>query len=194
MKFSKEAILRELKSWGGLAIIFGGLYITGLHTEASALLQRVILATGLRNADTDGHVSGKADYSWKMLEWNTQKQIQLSDFKGKTVFINVWASWCPPCIAEMPSIQSLYDQLKNNEDVVFIMLNIDEDKEKANKFLKRKNYTFPIYERNSPTPEIFQSRSIPVTFVINKQGEIIYSHKGIANYDSQSFVNMLTSD
>ncbi|AZQ64139.1 TlpA family protein disulfide reductase [Flammeovirga pectinis] len=194
MKITKKFLLKELKSWGIFVAIIGTLYFTGLLTDVAGTLQRFVVATGIVNADTEQGISGKADYNWVLKEFESGKQVKLSDFKGKMIFLNIWASWCPPCIAEMPSIQSLYDQLKNREDVVFILLNVDEDKMKASKFLKRKDYTFPIYQKVTSVPSIFYSNSIPSTYVINKDGEVIYNHQGLANYDSESFINMLTSD
>ncbi|OHX67315.1 TlpA family protein disulfide reductase [Flammeovirga pacifica] len=190
----KEKVIKELKSWGVILIIFGGLYITGLHTEVFGFLQRILVSTGIVNADTEVEHLGYTDYKWQVAEFKSGEKINFDEFKGKTVFLNIWASWCPPCIAEMPSIEGLYQKLKDKDDVVFVILNVDEDKSKAEKFLKRKDFSFPVYSRNAPTPPIFQSRSIPTTFVINKEGEIIFKHTGLANYDTDDFVKMLSSN
>lgn len=192
MKITKQSIIKELKSWGIFLLILGGLYYSGMLMEVSAGLQRVLLFSGLVDASSTPSYSGQTDYKWKLETFDEEKAIDFSTFKGKKVFLNVWASWCPPCIAEMPSIEALYQKFKDNENVVFIMLNVDEDKSKAEKFLKRKKYTFPIYRSVSKTPSIFYSNSIPSTYVINEKGEIIFKHQGLANYNSESFINMLT--
>ncbi|MBD0403145.1 TlpA disulfide reductase family protein [Flammeovirga sp. EKP202] len=192
MNISKQSIIKELKSWGFFVILLGGLYITGALPEVSALIQRGLLMTGLMNASSSEEYVGKTDYNWKLEEFESGERIDFSAFKGKKVFLNVWASWCPPCIAEMPSIEKLYQHFKGDDNVVFIMLNVDEDKLKAEKFLKRKGYSFPIYRRITSTPSIFQSNSIPSTYVINEKGEVIFKHQGLANYYSDSFINMLT--
>ncbi|WP_044211155.1 TlpA disulfide reductase family protein [Flammeovirga sp. OC4] len=192
MNISKQSIIKELKSWGFFVILLGGLYITGALPEVSAMIQRGLLMTGLMNASSSEGYVGKTDYSWQLAKFETDQAVDFASFKGKKVFLNVWASWCPPCIAEMPSIEKLYQHFEKDDNVVFIMLNVDEDKEKAEKFLKRKEYTFPVYRRRTSTPSVFQSNSIPSTYVINEKGEVIFKHQGLANYYSDSFINMLT--
>ncbi|KXX67980.1 TlpA disulfide reductase family protein [Flammeovirga sp. SJP92] len=192
MNISKQSIIKELKSWGFFVILLGGLYITGALPEVSALMQRGLLMTGLMNASSSEGYVGKTDYNWKLEKFETGEAVDFKAFKGKKVFLNVWASWCPPCIAEMPSIEKLYQHFKDDENVVFMMLNVDEDKIKAEKFLKRKGYSFPNYRRVTSTPSVFQSNSIPSTYVINEKGEVIFKHQGLANYYSDSFINMLT--
>lgn len=192
MKFTKETIIKELKSWGIFLIVLVGLYYSGLLVPISAGIQRALLYTGLMNASPSESYNGKTDYQWKLETFEEEAEIDFASFKGKKIFLNVWASWCPPCIAEMSSIEALYSNFKDDENVIFIMLNVDEDKSKAEKFLKRKEFTFPVYRRKSTTPSVFYSNSIPTTYVINEKGEIIFKHQGLANYNSESFINMLT--
>src|SRR5690606_9816177 len=71
--------------------------------------------------------------------------IELADQKGKVVFINFWATWCPPCIAEMPSIQSLYNEFKGNEKVMFLMVDVDNKPEKSQKFMDKRKFDMPVY-------------------------------------------------
>ncbi|MBB3700593.1 redoxin family protein [Flammeovirga yaeyamensis] len=193
---NKQKIIKELKSWGIIVSVFGVLYFTGLHVEVFGFIQRLTLATGLRNADADTEERGRygsTDYKWMLQDYTTGEKVNLEEFKGKTVFLNVWATWCPPCVAEMPSIEGLYQKLKDNEDIVFVMLSVDEKPENVGEFMKRKKFTFPVYQEITSTPSVFQTRSIPTTFVFDKNGEIIFKHTGIANYDTEDFVKMLTS-
>ncbi|HSN61268.1 MAG TPA: TlpA disulfide reductase family protein, partial [Ferruginibacter sp.] len=76
--------------------------------------------------------------------------VSTAGLKGKVVFINFWASWCPPCQAEMPSLHGLYNKLKDDNRFVFLFINEDEDKEKATTYLKKNNYSFPIYSTAGP--------------------------------------------
>ncbi|MEM1409105.1 MAG: TlpA disulfide reductase family protein, partial [Bacteroidota bacterium] len=96
----KKKIIKELKSWGVMAVIFVVLYLTGLHTEVAAFAQRMILSTGVFTADTEIPASEQkgVDYDFKLqdLEGNI---TDFEDFKGKVIFLNIWASWCAPCIA-----------------------------------------------------------------------------------------------
>ncbi|TRX52684.1 TlpA family protein disulfide reductase [Fulvivirga sp. M361] len=184
-------MIKELKSWGIIVVLFLTLYLSGLHTEVAAFAQRIILSTGLIAPDTELSIEEKedVDYNFKLqdLEGNV---VSLSEFKNKVIFLNVWASWCPPCIAEMPSIQSLYDKI-DNDDIIFIMLSMDKKSAKAKKFIDRKKYTFPVYTAASKVPDVFRAPSIPTTYVISKEGKIVSKKVGMANYDKKSFLKFL---
>ncbi|NJI71755.1 TlpA family protein disulfide reductase [Sphingobacterium kitahiroshimense] len=111
--------------------------------------------------------------------------VNMNDLKGKVVFINFWATWCPPCIAEMPSIATLYERLKGNSEVVFLIVEIEGESEKANKFMTRKQLNLPVYYPNSQIPKEWLGGSIPTTLIINKHGEIATKHEGLADYSRQ---------
>src|SRR5690554_1291113 len=95
--------------------------------------------------------------------------IRLSSLKGKVVFINFWATWCPPCIAEMPTIQKLYSEFKDNDKVSFIMLDVDNQREKSQKFMDKRKFDLPVYTPESSIPSTYLSGAIPTTLVLNKR-------------------------
>lgn len=186
-------IKKELKEWAVFGVIVLVLYMTGLHTNVAAFAQRMILETGLMSANTEAPVNPKdADYNFKLkdLEGNEKS---LSDFKGKVIFMNIWATWCPPCIAEMPNIQELYNKI-DNEDIVFVMLSMDNDLSKVQRYVDKKEYTFPVYMAASRVPEVFRAPSIPTTMVISPEGKIISKKVGMANYNKKSFINFLNKN
>lgn len=111
--------------------------------------------------------------------------VNMNDLKGKVVFINFWATWCPPCIAEMPCIATLYERLKGNSEVVFLIVEIEGESEKANKFMAGKQLNLPVYYPNSQIPKEWLGGSIPTTLIINKHGEIATKHEGLADYSRQ---------
>ncbi|MGA6117285.1 TlpA family protein disulfide reductase [Sphingobacterium anhuiense] len=111
--------------------------------------------------------------------------VNMNDLKGKVVFINFWATRCPPCIAEMPSIATLYERLKGNSEVVFLIVEIEGESEKANKFMAGKQLNLPVYYPNSQIPKEWLGGSIPTTLIINKHGEIATKHEGLADYSRQ---------
>ena len=111
--------------------------------------------------------------------------VNMNDLKGKVVFINFWATWCPPCIAEMPSIATLYERLKGNSEVIFLIVEIEGESEKANKFMTGKQLNLPVYYPNSQIPKEWLGGSIPTTLIINKHGEIATKHEGLADYSRQ---------
>ena len=114
----------------------------------------------------------------------------MAQFKGKVIFINLWASWCPPCVAEMPSINDLYQSIKE-DSIVFLMISLDQDRNKALDYVKGKEFNFPVYFPAKSLPLQFQSETIPTTFVLDKSGNIAVEEKGLANYDNEEFRDFL---
>jgi len=112
------------------------------------------------------------------------KSVELSALKGKVVFINFWATWCPPCRAEMPSINTLYNKFKDSSDVVFLMVDVDGKYEKSYSFIKQNGYAFPLYVPASAIPSSFLGNAIPTTVILNKKGKIAMRHEGGADYSS----------
>lgn len=189
---AKLKLKKELKEWGIFIVIILTLYFTGLHTQVAAVAQRAVLATGIANPDTDPiETKEKAAYDFTLTALDGSR-LDFETVKDKVVFINMWATWCPPCIAEMPSIQGMYEQYKDNPNVVFAMISFDKDPKKAEKFVQKKGFTMPIYFPNeTQIPKVYQSDGIPTTYVIDKDGYIAYKKIGMANYESKSFAKFM---
>lgn len=124
------------------------------------------------------------NYNWQFVDDNG-RLFELNSAKGKVLFLNLWATWCPPCIAEMPSIQELYNNYKDNPDVVFVFATTDP-KSTVDAFMQKNNYTIPSHYIQSIAPEQLASRSIPTTFLIGRNGEIAIRKVGSANWNGQS--------
>src|SRR6056297_1440744 len=130
---------RSFIEWGVIFAIGAVLYATGWHTEVLGTLQRGMLWTGLFDADTskieniDGPMLSDSDYHFAM-ETVDGQTVSLNNFRGDVVFVNVWASWCPPCVAEMPTIETLYQAVGDHANVEFILLSMDQNREKAVNF------------------------------------------------------------
>lgn len=116
----------------------------------------------------------------------TGKLYNVDKLKGKVLFINFWATWCPPCKAEMPSIQTLYNKFKENDKVEFLLVEIENDLEGANKFLKQENLVLPVVYPNSSIPEEWLSGAIPTTVILNKAGELVSREQGMRDYSAKS--------
>jgi peroxiredoxin len=100
------------------------------------------------------------------------KQHKLSDYKGKTVVVNFWGTFCPPCKNEMPAIQHQYDKF-NQQDVVFLGLNLGESKITVQSFLDQNKITFPILmDDNEATRKRYSVMNYPTTFFITPGGTI----------------------
>ena len=124
-----------------------------------------------------------SSYQWQ-LKNSTGKTVSLEAYKGKIIFINFWATWCPPCIAEMPSIQKLYADYQDK--MVFLFVTTDSF-EKANAFMIKENLTLPVYQSLSNPPLEMESSTIPATYLIDQSGNVIVAKIGTADWNSDSF-------
>ena len=111
--------------------------------------------------------------------------------KGKIVFINFWASWCPPCRAEMSSVNELYKKLKDDERFVFLLISEDDDKTKAKEYMESNHFILPIYYREGSVSDKMYNGTLPTTLVVNKEGKIVLKHEGIGGYNTEAFVLQL---
>lgn len=118
------------------------------------------------------------------------KKISLSDLKGKIVFINFWATWCGPCVEEMPSIQNLKNKFKNDE-IVFIMLNIESNLSKAKKFMKQRNLDLPVHIAGSRVPSSLFKNVVPTTLIYNKQGKLEANIQGMRDFGDDEIYQAL---
>ncbi|WP_028376762.1 TlpA family protein disulfide reductase [Leeuwenhoekiella sp. MAR_2009_132] len=183
-----------------LLIAVAVIYFTGMHKPIIATVQRGILKTGLLNPDlkqtknntdaTDSEVLVKADLDVSF--YNEQNElVSLKSLSDKPIFLNFWATWCPPCIAEMPGISNLYQDQK--DEVNFVLVSFDTDFQKARDFKAKKGYTFPIYRIANDLPDMYNTGSLPTTICIDAQSNLALTHMGMADYDTQDFRNYLNS-
>jgi len=173
-------------------IFVGFLQITGLWGSASAFAQILILKTGILNVGMETEKTpANFDYNFSIKDLKGNR-ISFDQFKGKVVFINLWATWCGPCKAEMPGIQSLSEKLKG-EPIEFVMLSVDKEAAlpKVTTYLDKNQFTFPVFMPLGYLPETMQVPSIPTTFVISKDGKILMKEVGTRNYNTKKMVNFL---
>jgi thiol-disulfide isomerase/thioredoxin len=179
----KPKIRKELIEWVIMITVFGVIYLGGWHTELIGRLQQAVLYTGIISPDkVDEEKSASYDFT---LETLNGESLSFSEMKGKVVFINFWATWCPPCIAEMPDIHALFKE--KGDEVEFVMISLDQDEQKAKDFIERKEFEFPVYYLRSALPSSYDTHSIPTTYVIGKDGLIKVENHGMAKYSSESF-------
>jgi thiol-disulfide isomerase/thioredoxin len=117
--------------------------------------------------------------------------VNLQDFKGKVVFINLWASWCRPCREEMPSIQKLFDKTKE-KNVQFVMLAMDDDFGKSLGYFNASKFTLPAFYPATALPELLNVQGIPATFIFNAKGELVKRIEGGDNYDTEEYLKLLS--
>jgi thiol-disulfide isomerase/thioredoxin len=130
-----------------------------------------------------------ADFS---LESISGAQVTSASMRGKIVFLNFWATWCPPCRAEMPAIEKLSRKMKG-KDFVVLALDIQEDSGTVESFLKEYGYTFPILlDSKGEVAAEYGVRNIPTTFILDKSGNLIASMIGGAEWDAARSVEVFT--
>lgn len=183
---------RTFIEWGLLLLVAGTLYATGYHTQVIGMAQRGLLATGLIKPTFTVNEDQMRDAGSEFYFADEDHQTtSIANHRGKVVFLNIWASWCPPCIAEMPSIMSLYSDFKNDDEVEFLLVSVDEDFKDAKQFVESRKLDLPIYHFRGKDPAIFNSGVVPTTYVITPSGKIAMEKKGMAAYDSPEFAEFL---
>lgn len=138
-------------------------------------------------AATEGSVDSE-DILFKSIDGQI---VNIKDQQGKVIFINFWATWCPPCVAEMPSIQKLYSTLKADDRILFLMVDMDNKPKKSQKFMDKRKFDLPVYTPASAIPSILFTRSLPTTIVLNKNRKIVFKHEGTADYSNAEFINYI---
>jgi thiol-disulfide isomerase/thioredoxin len=123
----------------------------------------------------------------RILPQNGQS-IDMSQYKGKYVFINYWATWCKPCVNEMPSLQRLTEKLKE-ENIVFLFAS-DETTEEIAMFKRSNNYNMEFVKIEDLAS--LGISAIPTSFVYNKNGEVIFAETGSREWDSDESIAMIT--
>ena len=177
MKITKEQIGNAIWILALVLILFTPV---GFHVRVwvSKVIAEVI------SADTveDDEQITLEDYHWNLVDLDG-KRTDFQSAKGKVAVVNVWATWCPPCVAELPKFVDLYADYKDK--VVFAFVANDE-KEKVVAFLKKKGYQLPVYLQASKAPAELESSTIPATYIISKSGKIVVDERGAANWNSES--------
>ena len=116
--------------------------------------------------------------------------VKLSDYRGKVVFLNIWATWCPPCREEMPSMESLYQRLKGR-NFEMLAVSIDQDGEKAVRpFVAKYGLTFPVLlDPDRKTYRLYGLTGVPETFIVDKSGIVIHKVIGSQNWMKKEWLD-----
>lgn len=185
------------KNWSTVFLV--GIFILLLVSpDTKAWLMRQIISTGLLNSKIEKKNIGKPveemtpsiSESFSVKDENG-KIINVSELKGKVVFINFWASWCPPCRAEFPSLQKFYEKYRSKNELVILTVNLDEDLDAGKMYLGKEKFTVPFLVPDGNIPKEYLSGSLPTTVVSDNTGKIRMKHDGMADYSKDSFYKQI---
>ena len=130
-----------------------------------------------------------SSYDWRLQSLNGS-QLNFTRSQNKPVVLNFWATWCPPCIAEMPSFQNLYDDYKDKADFYFVT---NEERETIKKFTSKGDYNLPVYSPLEQQPQPLQASSLPTTYIIDRNGKVHIQKVGAADWNSDEVRDLLDS-
>lgn len=131
-----------------------------------------------------------ANFSWTFNDLD-DRPVKLERFKGKTIFLNMWATWCPPCVREMPSIARLAEEPKlQGKDIAFVCVSSDERSEDVRRYLEGRSWKMQFFRAES-LPRVFLTDGIPATFIIAPDGRIAAKQVGEAKWDAPETIALL---
>lgn len=163
--------------------------IPGPRKTMLTTLHRVVLhvkAPRIMNEEKQAVLSD-LEYNW-LLAWDENEPFYFSDLRNTVVVLNYWATWCPPCVAEMPELQSLYK--KYGERVAF-MLVTSEKPDVVKAFMDKNQYLMPVFYMASAPPAPLAFNAYPTTYIISKDGRVVSKKTGAANWDSRATEKIL---
>ena len=162
-------------------------------TIAIKYVQEIMEKPELSAPDPEEMEVTNVDFESNMLFFQDLEgnEFSLRNFENKVLFINYWATWCNPCLAEMPSMAELYNQYKENDNIVFLYLS-KEDTNTIIDYIPKDDSLgqLPIYKVVTDD-DLFSTRGIPTTFIVNRNGEIVIKDVGSAVWNDQSVVDYL---
>jgi thiol-disulfide isomerase/thioredoxin len=184
MKFLKKNIIN--------ALFVALLLVIVLVPDAKALLLKGLMKIGFYQPN----IAAKEEVLSTNLEGIKFKNIKgelvdLGDLMGKVIFLNFWTTWCPPCRAEMPSLDKLYQTFKTDKNIVFIFADADGELAKASAFMQERKYELPVYRMESEIPDQIFKGTLPTTVIFDKEGRLSFHHQGMANYADQKIIDFL---
>ncbi len=171
-------------------ILFSLFLFVFFNADARSFVSQQMLKTGLFAPEIEEKQENVVTTDDILFKNADGEIVSLKSLEGKVVFINFWATWCPPCIAEMPSIQQLYNEI-GNQNIVFLMVDVDNQLKRSQKFMEKKGYTLPLYTPASVIPSNILDGSIPTTLILDKQGRKVLLHSGMGNYADKDFMAYL---
>ncbi len=176
-------------NWIWLLVLLGlALYLfTPLGFHVQVLVNRVLSHNPEPVATRTAEIPDLED--WKLTDMEG-KTFRVNSHDGEVRLLNFWASWCPPCVAEMPSLNALYGDYKDQVRFLFIAR---DQKERVNSYLKKEAYDFPVFFERGLTPKSLYYGGLPTTYILDKSGKIAVAHSGAADWNAPEVRALLDS-
>lgn len=143
--------------------------------------------------ESDGSEESSAEAVWNgdsamdfSAQTNAGDTFTLSEQAGTVVLINFWATWCGPCVEEMPALQDLYEEYGDSDNVRIILINAGESSQTVHRFLSQNGYTMPcIYDTDNTVNDQYGVMGIPYTVIFNKDGTVAETFEGSYGCEKQ---------
>ncbi len=185
---------KKRKNFWTVSIAIALLFIIGgilLSLKPNILSERA--NAGTHYADALGIVMYKKKVnapSFALKDINA-KEVRLDDLRGKIVFLNFWATWCPPCREEMPSMEKLYRKFKD-KDFIMLAINLREDGRAVKTFKEKIGLSFPIpLDSNGAVGSNYGIASIPTTYLVDREGNVIGVALGARDWSSRETFGLI---
>lgn len=160
----------------------------GLPVRAVLIRGVSMVTTRLLSLEKDPDEQVLLDsYQWDLIDKDGNR-VRFESFKDRVVLVNFWATWCPPCVAEMPGLQELYDLYGDKVSFLFVTT---DNKQRVLDFVRNRDYTFPVYFEVSRSPAPMISRSLPSTYIIDQNGKVVVEKVGAADWNSPKVHRLL---
>ena len=178
--FSSKNLLRGLIAIGLIAAIF---FIPQLaKAQVSTEAEKAFRDAGLTLLNKRQE---PVDFTLPLLNGGN---AALSSYKGKVIILNFWATWCPPCRAEMPSMETLYQRLKSR-GLELLAVDLDEDKASVQQFIRNGRFTFPVLlDEGGKIGSKYVISAIPTSFIIDREGKIVGKVIGSISWDNPKVI------
>ena len=177
-KYFNSLLMPEIRS---LSFLVVNLIVAGLLLQSCK--------QGQNSESTELEVTEGTDEGIQLLDLEGNA-INLEDYRGKVIFLNFWATWCKPCIAEMPSIEKLSKEL--GEDGFVFLAASDEKMEKIQRFAEKYPFDFQYVQLKTNVYQLGLS-VLPTTYIIDSEGEIVDKIVGAREWDSSESIDMMKS-
>lgn len=131
---------------------------------------------------------GQADFDWSLLALDG-KRTSLEAFRGQVLVINHWATWCLPCLEELPSLAALRTAVPDSS-VAFLLVS-PQDRRRVSEFVRRRQITLPVFLEADAAPRAFGLEAVPTTWVVDRAGNIVLKRRGAMRWDTPELIVLL---